>query len=153
MTTEAKASTRAATAECSVPASHLDLLQRPICGVFSTIGVDGWPQSSLVWVDFDGTYACVNTTLERQKGQNLQGDTRVSLLVVDPANSSRFLQIRGDAELVSNGADEHIDRLARRYTPFPGFYGYLCPVELRTLETRVVCRVHPRRVTVDAIHA
>ena len=50
---------------------HLDLLTRPICGVFTTMGRDGQPQSSLVWVDFDGECARVNTTLERQKGRNL----------------------------------------------------------------------------------
>ena len=51
--------------------SHLDLLTRPICGVLTTIGADGQPQSSLVWVDLDGECARVNTTLERQKGRNL----------------------------------------------------------------------------------
>ena len=37
-----------------IPASHLDLLTRPICGVLTTMGGDGQPQSSLVWVDGDG---------------------------------------------------------------------------------------------------
>ena len=37
-----------------IPASHLDLLTGPICGVLTTMGGDGQPQSSLVWVDHDG---------------------------------------------------------------------------------------------------
>ena len=56
-----------------IPASHRDLLTRPIVGVLTTMGADGWPQSSLVWVDVDGEVAQVNTTLERQKGRNLLG--------------------------------------------------------------------------------
>ena len=68
----------------TVPASHVDLLIRPICGVFTTMGPEGQPQSSLVWVDFDGTCARVNTTLERRKGRNLLADSKVSLLVVTP---------------------------------------------------------------------
>ena len=59
----------------------------------------GQPQSSLVWVDVDGGYAAINTTLERRKGRNMVADPRVSLLVVDPDDTGRFIQVRGDAEL------------------------------------------------------
>jgi PPOX class probable F420-dependent enzyme len=136
-----------------IPASHLDLLERPICGVFTTIGPDGWPQSSLVWVDHDGVCARVNTTLQRQKGHNLLADARVSLLVVDPDNTARFVQVRGDAELLTDGAVDHVDALARRYTRHLSFYGGVYPETQRDLETRVTCRIHARRVTLDAIHA
>jgi PPOX class probable F420-dependent enzyme len=117
------------------------------------MGVDGQPESSIVWVDHDGECATINTTLERRKGRNLREDTRVSLLVVDPDNTIRFIEIRGDAELVAVGALEHLDALTRRYTPHPQFYGYVYPVEQEAKETRVVCRIHPRRVVLDAIHA
>ena len=136
-----------------IPASHLDLLTRPICGVLTTIGADGQPQSSLVWVDSDGECARVNTTLERQKGRNLLANAKVSLLVVDPENTGRFIQVRGDAELVTTGAVEHLDALTRRYTRHPAFYGFIYPAEQRDRETRVVCRIHARRITLDAMHA
>jgi PPOX class probable F420-dependent enzyme len=136
----------------SIPPSHHDLLTRPICGVFTTLGHDGQPQSSLVWVDLDRECALVNTTLERQKGRNLLGNQKVSLLVVDPGNTSRFIQIRGDAELVTEGAHEHLDTLTRKYTSHPAYYGYIYPHAQRLRETRVICRIHPRRVTLDAIH-
>ncbi|MBO0815484.1 MAG: pyridoxamine 5'-phosphate oxidase family protein [Actinobacteria bacterium] len=109
-----------------VPASHLDLLTRPICGVFTTLGHDGRPQSSLVGVDLDRGCPLVNTCLDRQIGRNLTDNQKVSLLVVDPRNTSRFIQIRGDAELVTRNAREHLDG--------------------------VICRIHPRRITLDAIH-
>jgi PPOX class probable F420-dependent enzyme len=126
---------------------------RPICGVLTTRARDGQPESSLVWIDDDGECARVNTTLERRKGRNLQADRRVSLLVVDPEDTSRFIQIRGDAELVTEGAIEHLDALTRRYTRHPRFYGYVYAVEQRERETRVICRIHARRITLDAIHA
>ena len=135
-----------------IPASHLDLMARPICGVLTTMGAGGWPQSSLVWVDHDGTCARVNTTLERQKGRNMLVDPKVSLLVVDPADTGRYIQIRGDAELVTDGALEHLDRLTRAYTGHPCFYGHVHPVARRSRETRVICRIHARRITLDAIH-
>jgi PPOX class probable F420-dependent enzyme len=136
-----------------IPASHLDLLTRPICGVLTTMGGDGQPQSSLVWVDFDGACARVNTTLERQKGRNLVANPKVSLLLVDPDNPVRYLQLRGQAELITEGALEHLDALTRKYTRHPAFYGYVYPFAQRCRETRVICRIHPRRITLDAIHA
>jgi PPOX class probable F420-dependent enzyme len=137
----------------TIPPSHLNLFERPICGVLTTIGRTGHPQSSLVWVDLDGDCPRVNTTLERQKGRNLVRNGRVSLLIVDPANTARFIQVRGDAELVTAGAVEHLDALTRAYTGHPRFYGFVYPVEQAARETRVICRIHPRRVTLDAIHA
>ncbi len=136
-----------------LPTSHLDLLERPICGVLTTMSPTGQPESSLVWVDHDDECATVNTTLERRKARNLQANPKASLLVVDPDNTGRFIQIRGDAELVRDGALEHVDRLARRYTCHPRFYGFVYPAEQQARDTRVICRIHARRITLDAIHA
>jgi PPOX class probable F420-dependent enzyme len=135
-----------------IPDSHLDLLTRPVHGVVTTMGPDGQPQSSLVWVDVAGNVAVVNTTLERQKGRNMLANPKVSLLVVDPDNTSRYIQINGDAELTTDGALDHLDAITRKYTSYPAFYGYVYPVEQRARETRVVCRIHARRITLDAIH-
>lgn len=136
-----------------LPASHLDLLTRPVCGVLTTMGPDGQPESSLVWVDHDGECARINTTLERRKARNLLADPKVSLLVVDPDNTGRFIQVRGDAELVTDGALEHLDVITRRYTRHPAYYGHVYPLEQQARETRVICRIHARRITLDAIHA
>ncbi|MFI5258128.1 MAG: PPOX class F420-dependent oxidoreductase [Candidatus Limnocylindrales bacterium] len=141
------------TTEAKVPDSHLDLLTRPIHGVLTTMMPDGQPQSSLVWVDYDGKCALVNTTRERRKGRNMEADARVSLLVVDPADTARFIQIRGLAELIEGSAVEHLDRLTRKYTPHPCYYGFVYPTGQRELETRVICRIHATRITLDAIHA
>ena len=136
-----------------IPRSHVDLLTRPICGVLTTLGRDGQPQSTLVWVDHDGACARINTTLERQKGRNMRANPKVSLLVVDPDDTARFIQIRGDAGLATDGAQEHLDELTRQYTQHPRFYGYVHPLEHRDRETRILCRIRARRITLDAIHA
>jgi PPOX class probable F420-dependent enzyme len=135
-----------------IPADHLDLLERPVAGVLTTMGRDGWPQASLVWADHDGECARVNTTLEGQKGRNLTRDRKVSLLVVDPDDTTRFVEIRGEGELILDGAEAHLDQLTRRYAGYPHFYGHVYPIGQRDLETRVTCRIHPSRVVVDAIH-
>jgi PPOX class probable F420-dependent enzyme len=141
------------TGDVPVPESHLDLLTRPVSGVLTTMMPDGQPQSSLVWVDYDGECALVNTTRERQKARNVAANPKVSLLVVDPSNTGRFIQVRGCAELVEQGAVDQLNRVTRRYTDHPCYYGHVYPAEQQRLETRVICRIHASRITLDAIHA
>jgi PPOX class probable F420-dependent enzyme len=136
-----------------IPDSHLDLLERPVCGVLTTLLPDGQPHACLVWVDHDGVHARVNTTLQRLGGRDLTGDPRLSLLVVDPEDTTRFVQIRGRAELVTDGAVEHLDALTRRYTSHPRYYGHVYPLEQAAREQRVIVVIHARRITLDAIHA
>jgi PPOX class probable F420-dependent enzyme len=135
-----------------IPESHRDLLARPIHGVFTTMMEDGQPQSSLVWCDEDGECVRLNTTRERQKGRNMQANPKVSLLIVDPQDTSRYIEIRGDAELVEAGALDHLDQLTRAYTRHPHYYGYVYPVEQQQRETRLICRIHAKKITLDAIH-
>lgn len=136
-----------------IPESHLDLLTRPVCGVLTTLAADGQPRSRLVWVDTDGRDALVAITRERWSGRDIARDPRVSLLVVDPDDTGRFLAVRGEAELVTEGALAHLDALTRRYTCHPRFYGFVHPKARPALETRVIGRIHAQRITLDAIHA
>lgn len=135
-----------------IPESHIDLIVSPITGVLTTMSPDGQPRSSLVWVGYDGECATVNTSLERWKGRDLVANPRLSLLVVDPANTSRFIQIRGDAELITEGAIDDLDSVTRSYTGKPSFYGHIYPKERQLEETRVICRIHARRISLDAVH-
>lgn len=135
-----------------IPCSHLDLFTRPIHGVLTTMMPDGQPQSSLVWCDQAGECVCVNTTCERQKGKNMLGNPKVSLLVVDPEDTSRYIEIRGDVEIILDNGVEHLDQVTRKYTRHPHYYGYIYPLEQRERETRIICLIHARKITLDAIH-
>lgn len=135
-----------------IPDSHRDLLIAPVHGVLSTIMPDGQPQSSIVWTDYDGTYIYINTTLERQKGRNMCSNPKVALLVIDPHNDSRWIEIRGNVvELRQDGAADHADRLTQQYTGKQRFYGDIYPVEQKQKETRVIFKIEPTRVVLDAI--
>src|SRR5689334_22044905 len=108
----------------AIPQSHCELLARPVKGVLSTLMPDGQPQSSLVWVDCDGTYVLINSTLQRQKCRNMQARPHATLLVVDPDRAERWIEVRGDVvEITQEGAIEHADKLTRRYTCKAHFYG------------------------------
>ena len=136
----------------SIPSSHLDLLTGPIHGVLTTMMADGQPKSSLVWCSYDGECACVNTTLERQKGRNLSANPKATLLLVDPEDTGRYIEIRGDMEIIQSGAPEHLDELTRQYTRHPCYYGYIYPAEQAARETRIICRLNAKKITLDAIH-
>ena len=136
-----------------IPASHLDLLTRPICGVPRRRGRRRPSAVERRVVRRRRRQRPGQHAARAPEGSEPGGEPKVSLLVVDPDDTARFIQIRGDAELVTDGALEHLDALTRRYTRHPAYYGYIYPVEQRSRETRVICRIHARRVTLDAIHA
>ncbi len=136
----------------SIPHSHRDLLVGPIHGVLSTMMPDGQPQSSIVWVDYDGTCVLINTTVERQKGRNMRANPKVALLVIDPQDGSRWIEIRGKVvEIRRVGAEAYADTLTQRYTGKQSFYGDIYPVEQRQKETRVIVKIEPIKVSLDAI--
>jgi PPOX class probable F420-dependent enzyme len=135
-----------------IPDTHRDLLVEPVHGVLSTMMPDGQPQSSLVWVDYDGTYLLINTTLERQKGQNMLANPKVALLVIDPKDGSRWIEVRGNiVEIQLEGAEAHADKLTQQYTGKQRFYGDIYPVEQKQKETRVIVKIEPTKVSLDAI--
>jgi PPOX class probable F420-dependent enzyme len=137
----------------TIPNSHIDLFQRPVHGVLTTLMPDGMPQSSIVWVDYDGEFVLINTTLERQKGRNMQLNPKVTILVIDPNDSSRWIEVRGQViEMTRDGADAHADKLTQRYCPGKQyFYRDIYPPEQKEKETRVITRIQPVKVSMDAI--
>ena len=135
-----------------IPDTHSDLLVEPIHGVLSTMMPDGQPQSSIVWADYDGTYVLINTTLERLKGRNMRANPKVALLVIDPQDDGRWIEVRGNVvEIQREGAEAHADKLTQRYTGKQRFYGDIYPVEQKQKETRVIVKIEPIKVSLDAI--
>ena len=116
------------------------LLEKPNYGVLGTVRPDGTPQLTTVWVDAEDGYALVNTAEGRFKERYIRRDPRVSLYVRDEDDPYKWLAITGSAELVSEGADEHIDKLAKKYT---GRDTYPWRKEG---ERRVIVRISPERV-------
>lgn len=109
----------------------------------ATVLPDGSPEATIVWIETDGTYIYFNTAFPRLKALNLKRDNRVAITVVDPARPYRdALAIRGHAELITEGANEHIEKLARMYTGkrFEGF---------RPGQQRVIIKVTPDRIHVQ----
>ena len=136
----------------AIPETHLDLLREPIHGILTTMMPDGQPQSSMVWVDYDNGQVLINTTLERQKGRNMRANPLVSILVIDPQNGSRWIEIRGKVvDITTDGAEIHADKLTQQYTGKQKFYGDIYPVDQKHKETRVIVSIEALKIAVDAI--
>lgn len=99
-----------------IPESHRDILEKESFAHVSTLMPDGSPHVTPVWVDHDGEEAVlINTARGRRKERNIQRNPKVGVSVVDPDDPYRFISVRGEAELVDEGAVDHINALAKKY--------------------------------------
>src|ERR1700726_1266713 len=117
-----------------------DLLNRPLHAWVTTVRPDGSLQSTVVWVTVDGDDVLFNTAVGRTKEKNLRVDPRVSISVLDPEDRYHFVSVSGNGVLELDGADEVIDRLAKKYLGKDSY-----PFRQEG-EQRVTVRVTPERV-------
>jgi PPOX class probable F420-dependent enzyme len=116
------------------------LEENPYVGVATTVRADGSPHSTIVWVDVEDGKVSFNTARGRTKSKNLERDPRASLLMVDPTNSYKWVAVSGPAELTEEGADDQIDKLAKKYLG-EDKYPWRNPEE-----TRVKVLIQPEKV-------
>ncbi len=119
----------------------IDMIDGRNFGHLATLMSDGSPQVTPVWVDREDNLILVNTAVGRTKQRNLTRDPRVAIDVVDQENPYKMVSIRGRiTSQIQEGADEHIDRLAKKYLgkdkyPFrqPG-------------EKRIILKIEPEKI-------
>ena len=125
-----------------IPDKYRDLFSKRAFANLGTLMPDGRPQVTPVWIDLEGDLVLFNSAKGRQKDKNVRRDPRVALSIVDPDNPYRYLEIRGHvAEITEHGANEHIDKLAKKYLGVDK-YPYGQPGEVR-----VVYKVQPEHTT------
>ncbi len=104
---------------------------------------DGTPQVSLVWIDSDGENLIVNTAEGRIKTNNIRRNGSAALAIADSDNHYRQAMIRGTVvEDTHEGADEHINSLAKRYLGVDE-YPHRQPGEVR-----VIFKIKPENVMI-----
>jgi PPOX class probable F420-dependent enzyme len=115
-------------------------LENPFVGAITDLRPDGSPHTTVVWVDVEDEGVSINTAYGRAKPRYIADDSRVSLTVLDPNDAYRWISVSGTATLVDDGADEHIDRLAKKYLGKDA-YPFRAPGE-----RRVTIRISPTRI-------
>ena len=125
-----------------IPQKFLDLFTKKAFASLATLMPDGTPQVTPVWCDLDGKYVRFNSARGRQKDRNVRRDPRVAMSVTDPDNPYRYLEVRGRVvEITEQGADQHIDSLAKKYMGVDKY-----PLR-QPGEVRVTYKVEPDRVS------
>lgn len=112
-------------------------------GYFATVMKDGSPQVTPVWVDHEGKdYILVNTALGRVKQKNTKRRSKVAIAIADASNQYEMVAVRGVVvEQTTKEADEHIDKLAKKYLGKKK-YPYRSPGE-----KRVILKIRPEHVS------
>ncbi|ELZ09111.1 hypothetical protein C479_12017 [Halovivax asiaticus JCM 14624] len=125
-----------------IPTDATDLFTKQTFAHVSTLLPDGAPHTTPVWIDYDvdANRILVNTERDRRKDKNVRADPRVSVSMTDPDDPYRMLSVTGEVdELTTDGAREHADELAGRYT---GTAEYPSPIQTE----RVIMRIRPDQV-------
>ncbi|WP_217235653.1 PPOX class F420-dependent oxidoreductase [Streptomyces sp. AC555_RSS877] len=105
----------------------------------ATLGPDGAPQNSVVWIKREGDTVLFSSTDGRQKVRNLRRDPRISISVFDLANPYTSVEIRGTAEILPDEGKRLPYDLSHKYL------GIDPPAE-EDDEVRVILRVVPRKI-------
>ena len=108
---------------------------------FATLMKDGSPHVAPTWIDYDGKMILINTAAGRVKENNVKHDKRVAISVSDNSNPYEMITIRGTVEEITDkDADEHIDKLAKRYLGLDK-YPFRSPTE-----KRIILKILPEKV-------
>ncbi|WP_049572398.1 PPOX class F420-dependent oxidoreductase [Nonomuraea sp. SBT364] len=115
------------------------LLDAPNFATVSSVNPDGSPQSTVVWVRLDGDDVLFSTVKGRRKPRNYDRDPRTSLLVIDPDDPYRYVEVRGRVTMEDDPEGALIQELSHKYTggPFQDKPG----------AERVIVRIKPEKVT------
>ena len=108
-----------------------------------TIMKDGRPQVSPIWIDIDDNNNIIlfNTAQGRIKHKNISRDPRVSLSLVNKNNPYSMVTIQGTViEQTTIGADEHIDKLAKKYLNIDRYPSHSPSIK------RVICKIKPEKM-------
>ncbi len=101
-----------------IPEKYLDLLAREK-KAFAALALtlaDGTPQATPIWFDWDGAHLILNTARGRVKDKVMHRRGKVALLIVDPGDPYRYLQIRGSVVVeTEEGAYDTICDLRLKY--------------------------------------
>ena len=99
-----------------IPADLRDLVDRPLFAALGTVRPDNTVQVNPMWFDFDGEHLLFTHTTYRAKFRNLQRNPAMSLLIVDPDDGERYLELRGQlVKYEPDPAGDFYVHLGRRY--------------------------------------
>lgn len=122
----------------------LALIDRPVLGNLATVGPDGSPRVTPLWIGHDGNDVVVNTAEGRVKANDMPVGAKVAMSIVAPDDPYLVVAFRGTvAGVTTDGADAHIDSLAKKYLGVDSY-----PLR-RPGEVRLTITIRPDRIVMQ----
>jgi PPOX class probable F420-dependent enzyme len=111
----------------------------------STLMRDGSPQITPTWIDIEkdtDNNILINTAEGRIKHKNVSRDPRIAISVINQSNPYEMVTIRGRVteQITQDTAEEHIDKLAKKYLGAEKYPGR------SPGEKRVILKVKPEKI-------
>ena len=90
------------------------------CAIATHLG-NGEIQNHLMWVDYKDNFILINTEKGRKKTSNIRENNFITLVIFEPTAMYSSWEIRGTViDIIEDKtANEHIDKLSKRYTNQP----------------------------------
>ncbi len=90
------------------------------CAIATHLG-NGEIQNHLMWVDYKDDFVLINTEKGRKKTSNIRENNFITLVIFKPTAMYSSWEIRGRViDIIEDKtANEHIDKLSKRYTNQP----------------------------------
>jgi PPOX class probable F420-dependent enzyme len=83
-----------------IPTELASLLNSTAVALVSTVGPKGEPQTTPIWFMWKDDAVHFSLVDGRQKLRNLRRDPRASVVIMDPAEPTRYLELRGRVGIV-----------------------------------------------------
>jgi PPOX class probable F420-dependent enzyme len=122
------------------PDSHKEFLDMPVASL-TTIGADGFPQSTLVWFLHDEGELKVSLNTARLKTKNLLSRPQVSLLIIDFSDPMKYLEVRGTAKAFPDTDKSFAAKVGAKYSA--DLAAYDGPGEERIVVTIEPSNIYP----------
>jgi PPOX class probable F420-dependent enzyme len=132
-------------ADAKIPETHVDILDKRCFGNVATLRPDGELSCnpvSIVWQDGRVRFSSL---VQTKKVRNLRADPRIAISILDPDDPTRYLEIRGRAEIEPDPDRKFINLMARKYMDMDEY-----PYDPPNAE-RVVITIRPVRVSTPPI--
>ncbi|MBW0272168.1 pyridoxamine 5'-phosphate oxidase [Nocardia sp. MH4] len=121
--------------------SYLD--EEKVYATVATVGANGHPHLTVVWIKREGDELLFSTTVARQQAKNLVRDPRITVMVNPPERPFLYAEIRGTATTIPDPERALPDEMSLKYTGKP--YREFNPASVDDAE-RVIVRITPHRV-------
>ena len=130
----------------TIPESHLDIMAG-FQAVVSTIRhSDGLISTTPISFDWDGEFVRFSTLKSRVKYKNLLSNPQITLCIVSPKDFTRYIEIRGSAEMTDDPGGQFNRAIFQRLTGMDEF-----PYDEPDAE-RVTVKIIPEQISTPLLY-